>query len=323
VTTISAVIPTYNRAQKVCHAIRSVLDQSFQPCEIIVVDDGSSDNTLGLLHEKFGSQVTVIKHQLNQGISAARRTGYRAAKGEWIAYLDSDDLWPHNALEKLIEQAFFCDQRTVVIAGDMLIGNKCGERKSHFKDHGLLLDAPICPVDCRDVVFPRMLPYFQSSLIRRSALVETKSFEESLRIGEDTLVFGQLAALGKFVLIPNITCHNDKSGEDALSLHQDEIGNPHFPLSRVLLLRALNTEGLTAFRISEYAGWVREWIRRQQESGVVVGPHVLMEQFRYGVHPKSMIFACCAISRNALILCRAKLAGRMPTEWCQDITSIR
>jgi glycosyltransferase involved in cell wall biosynthesis len=193
---VSAVIPTYNRASKVCLAIRSVLAQTCPPSEVIVVDDGSKDATRDLIREQFGNRVTVIAHETNQGISAARRTGYLAAKGEWIAYLDSDDLWPDDALEKMVEQALICDQRTVVISGDMLISNNRGESRSHFQDHMYQLDGPVCPLDCRDVVFPRMLPYFQSSLIRRSALEETKSFVEGLRIGEDTLVFARLAVLG-------------------------------------------------------------------------------------------------------------------------------
>ena len=311
---VSAVIPTYNRASRVCLAIRSVLAQTNPPGEVIVVDDGSKDATRDLIREQFGSRVTVITHEFNQGISVARRTGYLAARGEWIAYLDSDDLWPQDALDKLVEQALICDQRTVVVSGDMMIDNKQGEPRSHFLDHGFKLDGPVCPLDCRDVVFPRMLPYFQSSLIRRSALEATKSFEEGLRIGEDTLVFGQLAVHGKFIIIPAITCHNDKSGESELSLHQDEIENPNFPLSRILLIQALNATGQPGFRVSEYAGWVREWIRCQQKSGLVVGPMVLMEQFRYRVHLKSMIFACCAISRNALILGRAIFAGRTTAE---------
>jgi hypothetical protein len=173
------------------------------------------------------------------------------------------------------------------------------------------------------MVFQGMLPYFQSSLIRRTALEEMKSFEEGLRIGEDTLVFGQLAIHGKFVMIPAVTCHNDKTGEDDLSLHQDEIGNPHFPLSRILLLRALNRTGLPGFRVTEYAGWVREWIRRQQESGMVVGPRVLMEQFRFRVQMKSVVFACCVNFHNVLMLLRAVLTGRAIVGICRDIDAVR
>jgi hypothetical protein len=154
-------------------------------------------------------------------------------------------------------------------------------------------------------------------------LINAKVFEEALRIGEDSLAFAQLSTCGSFVVIPDITCHHDRTGDDELSLHVDEISNPDFPMSRMLLIRALNTDHKLPFNQKEYAGWVREWIRRQQESGLLARPRILLEQFRYGVSLKSMVFSCCAMSRNGLILGRAALAGRMTAEWCRDIEGIR
>lgn len=88
---VSVVIPTYNQARFVVEAIESVLNQTFQDLKIIVVDDGSTDDTKEAL-KKFGSKICYI-YQENQGDAAARNTGIRAAKGEFIAFLDHDDLW--------------------------------------------------------------------------------------------------------------------------------------------------------------------------------------------------------------------------------------
>jgi teichuronic acid biosynthesis glycosyltransferase TuaG len=88
---VSALIPTYNRATDVKRALDSVLSQTFPVAEIIVVDDGSTDNTREVV-ASFGDRVRYI-YKKNAGLSAARNTGIQAATGEWIAFLDSDDWW--------------------------------------------------------------------------------------------------------------------------------------------------------------------------------------------------------------------------------------
>jgi glycosyltransferase involved in cell wall biosynthesis len=95
---VSVVIPTYNRAAKVCAGIKSVLAQRFTDLEVIVVDDGSSDNTGQVLGEKFGGRIRYFV-QPNRGASVARNKGIEEARGEWIAFLDSDDLWEAEKLQ--------------------------------------------------------------------------------------------------------------------------------------------------------------------------------------------------------------------------------
>jgi glycosyltransferase involved in cell wall biosynthesis len=94
---VSVVIPTYNRAQIVAEAVESALAQTVSPLEVIVVDDGSSDGTRQRL-ASFGDRIVYIKQE-NQGVSAARNTGVRAARGDLIAFLDSDDVWHPRKLE--------------------------------------------------------------------------------------------------------------------------------------------------------------------------------------------------------------------------------
>jgi glycosyltransferase involved in cell wall biosynthesis len=95
---VSVVIPTYNRATRVPRAIDSVLAQTVTDLEVIVVDDGSSDDTGKVLGEMFGERIRYYA-QANQGASVARNRGVEEARGEWIAFLDSDDLWEREKLQ--------------------------------------------------------------------------------------------------------------------------------------------------------------------------------------------------------------------------------
>src|SRR5437762_8094329 len=95
---VSVVIPTYNRVGKVPNAIESALAQTVCDLEVIVVDDGSSDGTGESLQEFFGDRIRYYA-QRNQGASVARNTGIAEARGQWIAFLDPDDVWEKDKLE--------------------------------------------------------------------------------------------------------------------------------------------------------------------------------------------------------------------------------
>lgn len=99
---ISVVIPTYNRAQKVRRAVESALAQTYTNLDIIVVDDGSTDDTAAILQQCFGDRIRYFA-QHNQGASVARNRGIEEATGDWVAFLDSDDLWEPEKLEKQLE----------------------------------------------------------------------------------------------------------------------------------------------------------------------------------------------------------------------------
>jgi len=97
---VSVIIPTYNRAHLVRRAIRSVLNQTYQDFEVIVVDDCSTDNTAEVLKEFKDNRIKYIRHKVNRGVAAARNTGIKVAEGSYVALLDSDDRWLPSKLEK-------------------------------------------------------------------------------------------------------------------------------------------------------------------------------------------------------------------------------
>lgn len=100
IPSVSVIIPTFNRSSLLNRSISSVLDQTYQDFEIIVVDDASSDNTENVVRSLVDPRIRYIKHDTNRGGSAARNTGIKVALGEFIAFQDSDDEWLPEKLEK-------------------------------------------------------------------------------------------------------------------------------------------------------------------------------------------------------------------------------
>ena len=95
---ISIIIPTYNYGRFIGRALNSVLSQSYQDYEIIVVDDASTDDTKNIISQYTDKRIRYIRHDINRGPSAARNTGIKSSKGEFIAFLDSDDEWEPDKL---------------------------------------------------------------------------------------------------------------------------------------------------------------------------------------------------------------------------------
>jgi glycosyltransferase involved in cell wall biosynthesis len=97
---VSVIMPTYNRAHVLGRAIKSVLEQTFTDFELIIVDDGSTDNTEEVIKSFNDPRIRCIRHERNRGVSAARNTGIKIARGDCIAFQDSDDEWLPQKLER-------------------------------------------------------------------------------------------------------------------------------------------------------------------------------------------------------------------------------
>lgn len=114
---VTVIIPVYNTENFIISCLESVLNQTYKNFEVIVIDDGSTDSTLAVLNDyqcRYKIPNLRIVHQINSGPSAARNIGIQLAKGEYIAFLDSDDIWKSNKLEKQIK-AFNKNPDTVII----------------------------------------------------------------------------------------------------------------------------------------------------------------------------------------------------------------
>ncbi len=193
--TVSVVIPTYNRANLVSQAIESALAQTHPPHEVIVVDDGSTDDTV-TVGAKYGPVVRYLR-QTNSGPSVARNLGVDAATGDWIALLDSDDLWLPTKLEKqlrLLRQfpdaaACYCDFQYVDLEG-RLLEEHSGFREPRSRDATFcqLLDG--CPIPTPTLV------------IRRDCLAGGLRFEPDIRYGQDWDLFARLADRYSFIAVP-------------------------------------------------------------------------------------------------------------------------
>ena len=137
---VSVIIPTYNRGWIVQEAIDSVLNQDFTDYELIVVDDGSGDDTAAIL-AGYGQSISVL-HQPNKGVSAARNHGIAAASGQLIAFLDSDDLWLPRKLSTQVK--FFKDHPDAVInqTQERWIRNgvRVNPKQRHHKFSGMIFE---------------------------------------------------------------------------------------------------------------------------------------------------------------------------------------
>ena len=172
---ISVVIPTYNRIELLKRSIDSVINQTIKPSEIIIVDDGSNDGTEAMVKKKYDS-LKLIK-QKNKGASAARNSGIKASSGEWICFLDSDDEWKNDKLEKQIIAVANNSDYKFFHSNEIWIknGKRINQKKKHKKYGGDIFKK------CLDMC--RISP--SSVLIDKSIFEEIGFFNENLVVCED------------------------------------------------------------------------------------------------------------------------------------------
>ena len=130
--TVSIILTTYNRAQLLTYAIHSVLAQTYHSFELIVVDDGSTDNTKELMAQFDDQRIKYLAHEQNKGVSAARNTGLAQSTGKYVAFIDSDDEWEIDKLEK--QMAFLADKQTPVFIFSNSLKIKDGSSVGYERD---------------------------------------------------------------------------------------------------------------------------------------------------------------------------------------------
>ncbi len=157
--TISVVIPSYNRVHHLERTIDSVLAQSRSANEIIIVDDGSTDNTRQLLESKYPQIQTI--YQANKGVSAARNNGIKQAKSRWIALLDSDDSWQAEKLALQIEALKTSPEYLICHTNETWLrnGKFLNQGKKHEKRGGQLFQhcLPLCTISPSSVIINKQI----------------------------------------------------------------------------------------------------------------------------------------------------------------------
>jgi glycosyltransferase involved in cell wall biosynthesis len=173
---VSVVIPTYNRPSMLKEAVDSVLTQDFEDFELIVVDDGSTDGTAEEI-ERYGGRVKLIQHSENRGVSAARNKGLLHARGKYIAFLDSDDLWVKG---KLKIQVTFLDDNPhypLCYTDEVWIrkGRRVNPKVKHAKYSGWIFEKclPLCTISP------------SSAMMRKTLFSKVGLFDEALPVCED------------------------------------------------------------------------------------------------------------------------------------------
>lgn len=177
---VSVIIPCYNRADYIAETVESVLNQTYSNVELIVVDDGCTDNSREIL-EQYSDRITILEHpgRVNKGQSAALNVGIAASDGEYIAFLDSDDVF---APEKIEKQVAYLEQHPdigLVYANGHTI-DEYGNKKKRIlgDDHQEHSDPDRMLLACYF-----LLP--NNSLLRKAVLSRAGLFEESFRAAQD------------------------------------------------------------------------------------------------------------------------------------------
>ncbi len=186
---VTAVIPTFNRAWCLADAVTSVIDQKYPAMEIIVVDDGSTDNTCQVL-EPYMDSITLL-HQENTGVSAARNLGIRQSNGDFVAFLDSDDRWTPDKMEYQVNffqhhpEAMICQTEEIWIRN----GKRVNPKFKHKKPWGMIFEPSLelCLVSPSAVMMRR--EFFQIKGCFDETLPACEDYDLWLRTATDMPIY--------------------------------------------------------------------------------------------------------------------------------------
>lgn len=192
---VSVIIPTYNRSRLVKEAVESVLAQTFEDLEVIVIDDGSTDDTRDVIEVIDDKRIKYF-YKENGGVSTARNLGLDKSEGEYICFLDSDDLWPENFVEVMLQKlqdnldygAAYCSRTILYPDGRKVESYNAEHCKSGWITQGLFKKTFVST----------------PTLCFRERILEGFFFDESLRNSEDGDAWLRLSMQIKFLFVPDI-----------------------------------------------------------------------------------------------------------------------
>jgi GT2 family glycosyltransferase len=196
---VSVVIPTYNRAQYIGETIQSVLDQTYPNVEIIVIDDESTDNTSEVV-ARFGTRVTYV-WQKNSERAVARNQGWKRARSEFVAFLDSDDCWEPEALREMLRTLRADPALALVAAGCRIMGKDGCEAQTFSPAGGA---EGILPGAFYQLLRSNVIGSPSAVLLRRRALERLGGFDEDRRLiaVEDWELWTRLAFQAPLACLP-------------------------------------------------------------------------------------------------------------------------
>ncbi|MEJ5260238.1 MAG: glycosyltransferase family A protein [Anaerohalosphaeraceae bacterium] len=190
---VSVIIPAYNRRMLLREAVESVCRQTFRDFEILVIDDGSTDGTAQEISSIKDGRIRYFWKE-NGGVSSARNLGLRKAEGEYIAFLDSDDLYMPDYLETMVSSLERAREYGVGYAS-VTMEHPDGSRQERMNDKYACTGWIVGPL------FSRFFVYCQASLIRRE-LLDGFFFDETLELAEDQDFFLRLSTRTPFLFVP-------------------------------------------------------------------------------------------------------------------------
>ena len=195
---VSVIIPTYNRAHLVTGAIESVLAQTFTDYEIIVVDDGSTDATGEVLSQRYGDRIRYL-YQANAGRSVTRNRGVDLAKGEYVAFLDSDDLWLPQKLERMVA---FMEAGGFGVAGHKHDLLRNGTVLRNPQEYERPSSDGALPVPRKALVCGRAFSLPTTTMCTRRLFAQSQGFRPSLWAYEDMEWVWRACVLGRVGFLP-------------------------------------------------------------------------------------------------------------------------
>lgn len=227
---VSIIIPTFNRSNVLLRAIHSVFKQTYKNYELIVVDDGSTDDTEIVLQPFISNNSLRYFKQNNSGVSSARNFGASVAKGKWFAFLDSDDEWLAN---KLLDQMNFLQNNSHlnIVYGDEIWvrnGQRVNQKSVHRKSGGWIFEN--CIQQC--LIAP------SSVIIHEKLFREMKGFDESYTVCEDYDLWLKISSSNEigFISVPLIIKYGG---------HADQLSTKFFAMD-MWRLKSLQNILLTA-----------------------------------------------------------------------------
>ncbi|MEP0917141.1 glycosyltransferase [Leptolyngbya sp. DQ-M1] len=192
---ISVIIPVFNGEHTITETVQSVLNQTFTELEIIVIDDGSQDSTLSVVSSITDTRVKVFSYD-NAGVSTSRNRGFAHATGEYISFLDADDLWTPNKLEAQYQALQLHPQAAVAYSWVDYIDQdgKFFRSANHVTANGNIYE---------QLLLNNLLENGSNPLIRRQAFADVGGFDPTLAFGEDWEMWLRLSARYEFVAVPS------------------------------------------------------------------------------------------------------------------------